>query len=118
MHAVQACAKSNLLPELSVRNGAWNGRRRNGRSRISHILAPIVHIAYEPKAAARNGSDNALLLAGVADYASRGIDPAGQRSVGYRPAIPNCLYKFILGDYSIAMTDEVNQDVEYLRLDV
>ena len=59
-------------------------------------------------------SDEALLLAAVADRAPGGIDAAGQGRLRHNAAIPNCANQIILADDALAVADQILQKVENL----
>ena len=58
-----------------------------------------------------------MILAAVADRLARGVDPARQRGFGDDAAIPHRLDQIVLGDDVVAVFDQVNQEIEHLRLD-
>ena len=76
-----------------------------------------LHVAYESKAFSRKGTDHDLILAAVADRPACGVDPARQRGFGDDAAIPYRLDQIVLGDDVVAVFDQVNQEIEHLRLD-
>jgi hypothetical protein len=48
-----------------------------------------------------------LLLAGVADRASDGVQPGRQRRIRYNPTIPNRVYEIVLADDAIPAADQI-----------
>ena len=76
-----------------------------------------LHVADEAKTLARDGADHGLILAAVADRLARGVDPARQRRFGDDAAVPDRLDQIVLGDDVVAVFDQVNQQIEHLRLD-
>jgi hypothetical protein len=54
----------------------------------------------------------------VTKCAPGAVDAAAQRGLGDDPAIPDRLYQFILADNAIMIADEVNDDIEHLRLNM
>ena len=72
--------------------------------------------ADEAKPFAGRGPDEPLLLAAVADRASRRIDAAGQRRFRDDPAVPDGVDDLVLGDDAAAVGDEKGENVEDLRL--
>src|SRR5262249_56436835 len=52
------------------------------------------------------------------DRAARCTDPAGQRGLGHEPVIPHRVKQLVLADNPVTMLDEVDQQIEHLRLDV
>src|SRR5216683_1096447 len=75
-----------------------------------------VHGANKAKALPRNGPDQLLILAVIADRVSGGVDAAVERRVGYDPAAPYQLNEIIPADDVVAMLQQMNQQVEHLRL--
>src|SRR5207245_2103215 len=65
---------------------------------------------------ARNSANEPLFLAVVADRASSGVDPAVQRRVRDDPSSPHQRNEIIPADDAVAVFQQVNQQVEYLRL--
>ena len=92
--------------------------RAAGRSaRAPRRCAARLHVADEAKALSRDGADHGLILAAVADRPARGVDPARQRGFGDDAAIPHRLDQIVLGDDVVAVFDQMNQEIEHLRLD-
>jgi len=58
-----------------------------------------------------------LSLAIVADRGSRRVDPAGHRRVGDGTAAPDPGNQIVLADHTVAVLDQIDQQVEHLRLD-
>ena len=75
------------------------------------------HVADEAQALARDGADQPLLLAAVADRLARGIDAAGQGRLRHDPAAPDRSDEIVLADDAVAVLHQVDQQVEHLRLD-
>src|SRR5262249_12821420 len=75
------------------------------------------HGSDETEALARDGADQLLLLAAVAERLARGVDAAGQRRIRHDPATPDRSDEIVLGDDAVAILHQVDQEVEYLRLD-
>ena len=76
-----------------------------------------LYVADEAKALSRDGADHGLILAAVADRLARGIDPARQGGLGDDAAVPDRLDQIVLADDVVAIFDQVNQQIEHLRLD-
>ena len=76
-----------------------------------------LHVADEAKTLSRDGADHGLILAAVADRLARGVDPAGQGGFGDDAAVPDRLDQIVLGDDVVAVFDQMNQEIEHLRLD-
>ena len=106
------------LRELRVQRFAGGVERPE---RIGMRLATVrrlrLDVADEAKAFSRKGTDHDLILAAVADRLARGVDPARQRGLGDDAAIPHRLDQIVLGDDVVAVFDQVNQEIEHLRLD-
>ena len=77
----------------------------------------FVHRADEADALARDGADQALLFAAVADRLARGVDAAGQRGVRNDPAAPDRGDQIVLADHAVAVLHQIDQQVEHLRLE-
>ena len=71
--------------------------------------------AHETKALSWKCFDKTLLLAGVADRASDGVQPRRQRRIRYNPTIPNRDYEIVLADDAFAVAHQVDQEVEDFR---
>jgi hypothetical protein len=76
-----------------------------------------VYRANESKAFARNRPDKFLARAAITDRLARGVDTAGQRRFRDSSAVPDFIEKVILADHTIAIFEQVYQEVEDLRLD-
>ena len=88
-------------------------RRRLDRLGIAWLL---VHSANEAKALSRNGPDQFLVFAVVADSFSRGIDAAGECRFRHDSAAPDRSYQIVLADDAVAVLHQIDQQVEHLRL--
>jgi hypothetical protein len=75
------------------------------------------HCADETEAPARDGADQLLVFAAVADRRSRGVDAAGQGRIRHDPAVPDGSEQVVLADDAVAVLHQENQQVEHLRLD-
>ena len=76
-----------------------------------------LHIADESDALARDGSDQPLLLAAVADRPARSVDTAGKRRIRHDPAAPDRGEQIVLADDTLAILHEIDEQIEDLRLD-
>src|SRR6516225_6403339 len=85
-------------------------RRRRGRLFRSHVTD-------KAKALARNGAQETLILACVLYSLAHRIDATGQRRLRDDTAIPHLVEQLILADDAIAILDEIQQEVEDLRLE-
>jgi len=80
------------------------------------FFVPDLHWRDEAKAFPGKSADEVLPLAVVTDGLSHAIDPAGQ--VGFRnnaPA-PHRRDEVVLADHAVAIFDQVDQNIENLRL--
>src|SRR5215467_4252877 len=84
--------------------------------RSGPCIAWLVDSADETDPLAWDGTNEPLLLAVVADRVSRGIDPAVQRRVRDDPSSPHQFDEIIAADDAVAAFQQVNQQVEHLRL--
>ena len=75
------------------------------------------HVAHEAQAFARYRSDQFLVAAAIAHSLACGIDAARQRRIGNDSATPNRCNQVVLADHPVTVLDQINQQVEYLRLD-
>jgi hypothetical protein len=57
-----------------------------------------------------------LLLAAIPDRFPCGIDTACKSGIRHDPADPDCVDEIVFTDHPIPVLDQVNQEVEYLRL--
>src|SRR3954453_19776671 len=85
-------------------------RRRHGRLFRSHVTD-------KAKALARNGAQETLILACVLYSPAHRIDATGQRRLRDDTAIPHLFEQLIPTDDAIAILDEIQQQVEDLRLE-
>ena len=73
-----------------------------------------MYTAHETQALSWKCFDKTLLLAGVADRASDGVQPGRQRRIRYDPPIPNRVYKIVLADDPIPAADQIFEQIESL----
>src|SRR5262252_3675346 len=86
------------------RNGDWRGA--------------VIDIADEAKPALVECANEALVVAAVAERAPRGADEGAQRRLRDDAALPHRIDQLVLADDAIAVANQVNQEIEHLRLDV
>jgi hypothetical protein len=84
--------------------------------RCGLCVAWPVHGTDEANSLAWNGADEPLFLAVVADRVSGGVDPAIQRRVRDDTPTPHQRNEIIPADHAIAVFQQVDQQVENLRL--
>src|SRR5262245_22122352 len=78
----------------------------------------VVDIADETKPAPVKRANEALVVAAVAERAPCRADPGAQRRLRDDAPLPNRVEQLVLADEPVAVPNEMNQQVEYLRLDV
>ena len=93
------------------------GARSRLEARAFGRLLGLPHRADETQTPSQDRSDQALLLAVVSDRTSRRIDPAGQRGFGDDTPVPDRSQQGVLADDPVAILDQMQQKIEYLRLD-
>jgi len=76
-----------------------------------------IHRCDEANTLSCECTDKVLLFPGVADCLSRGIYPAGKGRLRNYSAAPHGRNEVVLADHAIAIFDEVDQNIENLRLD-
>ena len=83
----------------------WRSGRRLCGDSVARGHAVTLHadVAYEAKAFARDGADQVLGVAGVADGLARGVDAGGQGGFGDDAAAPDVLDQIILADDMVAV---------------
>ena len=64
------------------------------------------------------GADQPLPPAVVAERAAGGVDAGGEGGVRDAAAAPDRLEQLVLAHHALAMADQVDQEVEHLRLDL
>jgi hypothetical protein len=61
--------------------------------------------------------DDPLARSVVTDGASRGLDTARERRLTDEPVTPHLVEQFFLGHHAVTVTEQVDEDIEDLRLD-
>ena len=110
-HAVGSRAEMNFLPQAWRR---WCNRRPPTASRRVRRFHDRAH---EADALARQGADELLLLAAVADRLAGGVDAARERRIGHDPAMPDRSDEIVLAHHAMAILQQVYQQVEHLGLE-
>src|SRR6266478_8121236 len=87
--------------------------RVSGRRR-----AVTFDVTDETKPTLVRRANEALVIAAVAERAPGRADARAQRRLRDDASLPNRLEELVLAHDSIAVADEVNKEVEHLRLDV
>src|SRR4051794_28365178 len=78
--------------------------------------ALFLHLADKPKSLARKGADQNLPLAIVADGATSRVDLAAEGGFRDDPTVPDRGHQVILADDALAILNEIEQEIEGLRL--
>ncbi|MEY9551531.1 hypothetical protein ABIF67_005596 [Bradyrhizobium japonicum] len=91
-------------------------RRLGDTARLRRGRALRLDGADETKALARDGTDQRLVRAAVADRLARCVDPAGQGGFGDAAPVPDLVDQLILADHPVTVLHEVDDEVEDLRL--
>ena len=116
-----SCSGSSLM--LTKGSTAIDGparQRRDGRlaSTGGAAAAPLVlHVADETETLARDGADQCLVLAAVADGLARGVNAAGEGRFRDDAAMPDRRNQIVLADHAVAVLDQKDQEIEHLRLE-
>jgi hypothetical protein len=74
-------------------------------------------LSDETKAFSREGFNEALFLAGIADRIPRDIQARRQRRIGHDTAAPNGVDEIAFGDDTFPVADQIIEQIEYLRRD-
>src|SRR3954452_16611388 len=74
------------------------------------------YLADEPHTLARDRPDQALLIAVVADCAACCIDAADERRFGHDPSVRDGIEEVILANDATAVLNQIDQQIEDLRL--
>ena len=110
---------NSVAIETACRNVAR--RRRVVRTSQMHRCrrrSDGLDIADKAEATPVQCPDEKLIGAVVAKHAPGAIDAAGERGFGDGPAIPDGVDQFILADNPIMVADQMNDEIEDLRLDM
>src|SRR5262245_16484702 len=116
MHAVGRAAEAYLLLHADVR-GRQPGHRGRGGCSVVGVARWFPELTDESKASTRYRPDEPLASTAIADCAPCRADSAGDRILRHHAALPHGLHQLVLADDPVAMPDELDQDVEDLRLD-
>ena len=82
------------------------------------IMCLRCDLSREQKAMSLNCPDEFLVFSTFTDGAPRGIDTAVLGRIGHDSPLPDMLDEFVLADHAVRVLCEINEQVEYLRLDV
>src|ERR1700681_930969 len=80
-------------------------------------MVRLAHHGDKAKPFAWQCLDEALVIAGIADCASSGIQPRCQRRIGHDMLIPNGIDEVVFTDDTLPVADQVVEQVEYLWRD-
>src|SRR5262249_19049240 len=92
-----------------------------GDARFDHESRPgtvAIDVADETKSALVQRANKALIVAAVAQRATRRADTRAERRFRDDAALPDRVEQLVLGDDSIPVSHEMNEQIEHLRLDV
>jgi hypothetical protein len=78
----------------------------------------IVNVADEPKAALVQSANQVLIVAAVAECAPCRADAGVERRLRDDAAVPDGVEQLVLTDDSVTISNEVNEQIEHLRLGV
>ena len=78
----------------------------------------LLDVPDEAKPALVQCADEALVVAAVSQRAPRRADAGAQRRVRNGAALPDRVDQFVLADDAIPIADEMNEQIENLRLDM
>ena len=95
-------------------------QRQTARCRRAHVRAGglvLTDFGDEPQTLARQRLDQSLLAAGVADGAAGRIDPVEQRGLRDDATVPDRGHQLIFANHTVAVADQVSQEIEDLGLD-
>jgi hypothetical protein len=92
-------------------------RFRSAGGRRGAFIRRFPDVADKAKPLAREGPDQALLFAIVADRLAHRVDVACERRLGDDASGPDRIQKGILADDVLAVLHEVEQEIENLRAD-
>ena len=98
----------NLLPQP---------RRCRSRCGRHGLPGQFVDLGDEPDALAGDGADQALLLAAVAHRPAGSIDAAAHRRLRHDAPAPYTRDQVVLAHHAVAVAQEIDQQIEHLRLD-
>jgi hypothetical protein len=116
-----------VLPPVVAHIGEWKhrdrGAVRNREGRRQRLQSDrrrrtcVLHPTDETNPLAGDGTDQRLPLAAVADRPTGGIDAAGQGGFGDDSPVPDRFDELVLGDDPLAVSHQMDQQIEDLRLD-
>ncbi|MGY4600762.1 hypothetical protein ACVWXL_008508 [Bradyrhizobium sp. GM22.5] len=109
-HVLESEHRDRRTVRQDARQGS-DGLR--GRSRGCHFFPDF---ADETKTLARNGLDQPLACAIVAERLAGGVDPAVQGGIRDDPIAPDLADQVILADHTRALRHQIEQEIEHLRL--
>ena len=99
---------------MAGRSALHRGRHASDRSPLG---ARVHRSPDEAHAATRDGADQPLLVAIVADRPPRGVDAARQGGIRHDAAAPHRRDEIVLADDAVAVLHEMEKEIEYLRFD-
>ena len=85
---------------------------------VGRLQSRRLDVADETKSALVHRANESLIVAIVAERTPRGADAGAQRCFRHNAALPNRIEQLVLADDPVAVTNEVNEQIEHLRLDM
>jgi hypothetical protein len=76
----------------------------------------LPHSAHETDTLPREGPDQALILAIIADRRAGQVDACVQGGLRHKASLPDRGEEIVPADYTLAIADEIDQEIEDLRL--
>jgi hypothetical protein len=105
-----------LVGENDRRFRHVHGCRRLGIDDRGGGFLLLAHGTDEANTLARQGTDQALGLAAVAQHLAHRADPTGKGRFGDDPAAPDCRQEVVLADPAVTVLHQIDPEVEDLRL--
>jgi hypothetical protein len=81
------------------------------------LRALLCHVGDKAHAFARDSADHSLSRAAVANRLACRVEAGGHGGFGDGPATPDAHDQIVLTDDTVAVVDEVNEEVEDLRFE-
>src|SRR6185437_14780446 len=94
------------------------GRWRRGRRCLVGRSEALFDADDKAESVSRKRADHALRPTVIANRLADGVDSRRQRRIGDGPALPDGLEQLVLAYHTVAMAEQVEQDVEDLRLEL
>src|SRR5437764_327060 len=93
-------------------------RRRvvDPRGRLRRIA--LIDLAYEPKPAFVQRADESLIDSAISERTTSRADARAQRRIRDDAPLPDRINQLVFANRPIAIADEVDEEIEHLRLDL